>query len=202
MWVIATLGSIVVLIILVLCIPLDMAFHVEAYGKPNFRVKLSWLFGLVSKELGKGKREPEEKRKVTKGKPKRRKRGIRAKTVLQILRTKGLLRRLGRLLKDIVSRLTIRQFKVDFRIGLDDPADTGLLFAIIAPATFFLGSSWRHQINIEPSFEYEAVFEGYLYGSLRLQPIQLVPPCMRFVFSLSTIRVLKVLVLAKWKRRK
>ena len=202
MWVIATLASLAVLIILVFCVPLDMTFHIEAYGKPNFRVKLSWLFGLVSKELRKGKKEPEEKRKVVKGKPKRRKRGIRARTVLRILRTKGLLRRLGRLLRDIVSRLTIRQFRIDFRIGLDDPADTGLLFAIIGPATFFLGCSWRHQINVEPSFEDEAVFEGYLYGTVRLRPIQLVPPCMRFVFSLSTIRVLKVLVLAKWKRRK
>lgn len=179
-----------------------MTFHMEAYGRPKFRMRLLWLFGLVSKELGKGKRKPEEKERVAEGKPKHRKRRIRATTILQILRTKGLLRRLGGLLRDTISRLSIKEFRANFRVGLDDPADTGLLFAVIGPATFFLSSSWHNQIRVEPSFEDEAVFEGYLYGTVRLRPIQLVPPFIRFIFSLSTIRVLKVLVLTKWKRKK
>jgi hypothetical protein len=179
-----------------------MTFHVEAYGRPKFRMRLLWLFGLLSKELGKGKRKPEEKKMVAEGKPKRRKRRIRATTILQILRTKGLLKRLGSLLRDTISRLSIKEFKANFRVGLDDPADTGLLFAIIGPAIFFLSSSWHNQIRVEPSFEDEAVFEGYLYGTVRLRPIQLVPPFIRFIFSLSIIRVLKVLVLTKWKRKK
>ena len=202
MWVIATLASLAVLIILVFCVPLDMTFHMEAYGRPKFRMRLLWLFGLLSKELGKGKRKPEEKKRVAEGKPKRRKSRIRATTILQILRTKGLLRRLGGLLRNTISRLSIKEFRANFRVGLDDPADTGLLFAVIGPATSFLNSSWHHQIRVEPSFEDEAVFEGYLYGTVRLRPIQLVPPFIRFVFSLSTIRVLKVLVLTKWKRKK
>jgi len=202
LWVIATLAGLAVLIILVFCVPLDMTFHMEAYRRPKFRMKLLWLFGLVSKELGKRKREPEEKKRVAKGKPKRRKRGIRARTILQILRTKGLLRGLGGLLRDTIRRLSIKEFRANFRVGLDDPADTGLLFAIIGPATFFLSSSCHNQIRVEPSFEDEAIFEGYLYGTVRLRPIQLVPPFIRFIFSLSTIRVLRALVLTKWKRRK
>ena len=202
MWVVVVLASLAVLIILVFCVPLDMTFHMEAYGRPKFRMRLLWLFGLVSKELGKGKRKPEEKKRVAEGKPKHRKRRIRARTLIKILRTKGLLRRLGGLLRDTISRLSIKEFKANFRVGLDDPADTGLLFAIIGPAIFFLSSSWHNQIRVEPSFEDEAIFEGYLYGTVRLRPIQLVPPFIRFIFSLSTIRVLKVLVLTKWKRKK
>ena len=196
MWVVVALASLLALIILVFCVPLDMAFHLEVYGRPKFRMRLLWFFGLVSKELGKGKR------RVAEGKQKRRKRGIRAKTILKILRTKGLLRRLGGLLRDTVSRLRIRELRADFRVGFDDPADTGLLFSVIGPATFFLSSSSHHQIRVEPSFEDEAVFEGFVYGTVRLRPIQLVPSLIRFVFSLSTIRVLKVLVSTKWKGKK
>ena len=202
MWVVVALASLAVLIILVLCVPLDMSFHMEAYGRLKFRMRLLWMFGLVTKELGREKREPEDKERVAEGKPKRRKRRIRARTILQIIKTKGLLRRLGGLLKDTISRIRIKELRANFRVGLDDPADTGLLFAVIGPAIFLFSSSWHHQIRVEPSFEDEAVFRGYLYGRVRLQPIQLVPPFIRFVFSLSTIRVLKVLVLTKWKRKK
>jgi len=202
LWVIATLASLAGLIILVFCVPLDMAFHLEVYGRPKFRMRLLWFFGLVSKELGKGKKKPEEKKGVAEGKPKRRKKRIRTRTILKVLSTKGLIRRLGGLLRGILTCFRIKELEANFRIGLDDPADTGLLFAVFGPATFFLSSSLHHQIRLEPSFEDEAVFEGYLYGTVRLRPIQLVPPSIRFIFSLSTIRVLKVLFLTKWKRKK
>ena len=202
MWVIVALAGLAVLIILVLFVPLDMSFHLEAYGKQKFSMRLLWLFGLVSEELGKEKRKPEEKERVTEGKPKRTKRRIKARTIIQIIKTKGLLRRLGSLLRDIINRLRIKELRADLKVGLDDPADTGLLFAAIGSATSLINSYWHHQIKVEPSFEDEVVFEGNLCGTIRLQPIQLVPPFIRFIFSLSTIRVLKVLFLTKWKSKR
>jgi len=163
-------------------------------------MRLVWLFGLVSKEITKAKKKPEEKERVAKGKRKPRK--IQARTIFKILRTKGLLKQLKRLLRDVLRHLKIRDLRVDFRVGLDDPADTGLLFALIGPATFFLGSSRVHEIKVQPSFEDEAVFEGYLSGALKLVPIQLVIPFLKFTFSLATLRVVKILVVTKWKRKK
>lgn len=201
MWVVATLGSLALLIVLVLCIPLDLTLHMDIYGRPKARTRLVWLFGLVRKEIRRGEKKPREKRRVV---PEKRKPGEdwgRAKTIFQILRTKGLLKRFKRLLKDIFSRLKIRDLRINLRIGLDDPADTGLLFAVIGPATSLLKSPCPHQIRLQPAFT-EAVFEGDLSGVVRLQPIQLVIPLLRFALSLSTIRVLKTLVLTKWKRKK
>ena len=189
MWVIVALASLAALPILILCLPVDMVLHTDVYGKPKFRLRLSWLFGLVSKEVTEGKKKPEEKRKVVEGKrkPKKRMRGVRG--IFEILQTRGLLRQLKVLLKDILSRFKIRNLTADFRVGLGDPADTGLLFAIIGPVLSFLSPPFPHQIRVEPSFGSEAVFEGYSYGKVRLRPIQLVPPLLRFVFSLATIRV-------------
>ena len=199
MWVVAALASLVFLIILVLCIPVDMSFHLEAYGKPKFKMKMVWLFGLVNKELGRKKKESDGEENTTESRPKRTKRTIKAKTILQIMKTKGFLRSLVNLLKNIFSHLRIKDFSANFRVGLDDPADTGILFATIGAATSVLSSLGYHQIRVEPSFEDEVVFEGDLCGTIRLSPIQLAPPFMRFVFSLSTIRVLKLLFLTKWK---
>ena len=202
MWVIAALASLAVLIILVLCVPLNMVFRLDVDGRPRFRMRLVWLFGLVSKEITKAKKKPEEERRVAEGKRKPGKRRVKARTIFKILRTRGLLGQVKRLLKDILRRLKIRDLTADITVGLGDPADTGLLFAVIGPATFFLGSSHVHEIRVQPSFKDEAVFEGYLSGALRLLPIQLVIPFLRFVFSLATIRVVKTLVVGKWRRKK
>jgi len=179
-----------------------MAFRLDVDERPRFRMRLVWLFGLVSKEITKAKKKPEEERRVTEGKRKPRKRKIKARTILKVLRTRCLLRQLKRLLKDILRRLKIRDLTADITVGLGDPADTGLLFAVMGPATFFLGSSRIHEIRVRPSFEDEAVFEGYLSGAVRLLPIQLVIPSLRFTFSLAAIRVVKTLAVSKWKRKK
>ena len=190
MWVGITLATIAVLFILVLCIPLDIAFHIDVYGRPSFRIRLIWLFGLVSKELGKGKRKPEKKRKIT------------AKTLFEILQVEGLVKKLCDLGKDILSRVRVRELRANFKLGLDDPADTALLFGPIYTATLFLGSFCPHEIAVQPSFNGEAVCEGYLYGAVRLRPIQVVTPLTKFAFSLATVRAVKILVRSKWKRKK
>ncbi len=200
MWVVAILAGLAGLVILVLCVPLDMAFRVDVYGKPKLRLRLVWLFGLVSKELGREKKRAREKKEVLKEKPKK-KRRARSGTIFKILRVRGLLAQFKSLLRGVIRSFRISQLEANFRVGLDNPADTGFLLAVIGPATLFLNRSFPHRIRVQPSFT-EAVFEGFSSGNLSLRPIQLVPPIVRFVFSLATIRVLKVLALTKWKRKR
>lgn len=202
MWVIVALSSLAAFIILVLCVPLDITIHIDTAERPRSRMRLGWLFGLVSKEIRKVQKKPGEKRGELEGKRQLRGRRRRIRTVFAILGTKGLVTQLKDLVTDTLSRLEIRQIGVNFRVGLDDPADMGFLFAFIGPATLFLNSFSSHQIRVHPSFGDEAVFEGHLYGAVRLRPIRLVPTFMRFVLSLATIRAVKTLVLTKWKNKK
>ena len=109
---------------------------------------------------------------------------------------------LKELLKGVFSCLKFRDLVADFKIGLGDPADTGLLFAIIGPATAYFGSSHIHQIRFEPSFGEDAILQGYSQGTVRLHPIQLASPFLKFVFSFTSIRIVKTLISSKWKRRK
>ena len=177
-----------------------MTFHMEVYGRPKFRVKLAWFFGLISKELTREKKKPEGEKETTKEKPKKKRRAGFG-TVFEILRTRGLLGQIRILLRDIYSCFRISHLEANLRVGLDNPADTGLLFAFIGPATLFLRRSFPYQISIQPVFG-EAILEGFSHGKVRLRPIQLVPSFMRFVFSLATIRVVKTLVMTKWKRKR
>jgi hypothetical protein len=192
LWVIIALVSLFVLIILILCIPFDAAFRVDIYGSPRFSLRLVWLFGLVKKDLKRGKKKP------SKRKPGGR-RG--ARDIFKILRTKGLLRQAKTLVTDIFSRLKIRDLSIDLRVGLDDPADTGLLFSVIGPALLFC-SPLTYHLRVQPSFEGEAVLEGYAQGAVRLLPIRFVVPFLRFTFSMAALRAVKTVVLAKWKRKK
>ena len=201
MWVIAVLASLAVILFFVLWVPLDLVLYADVYGKPRFRLRLSWLFGLVSREITGEKEKPPDKKRAAKGKKKRGRRDTRV--IFTILRTKGLLRRLKDLIiKGIFSHLKARDLVADFKIGLGDPADTGFLFALIGPAAAFLGSSHRHQIRLEPSFGEDAVLQGYSRGTIRLRPIRLAPPLLKFAFSLTALRIVKTLISSKWKRRK
>jgi len=201
LWVIATLAGLTGIIIIVLCVPFDAALSVDTSDKPKFRLRLAWFFGLISKEVIREKKKPEEKKRVTEEKRKK-KRGAEFGTILNILRTKGLLKQFINLLKGILRQLKIRELAVNLRLGLENPADTGFLFAFIGSTTPFLNLPSRYQLKLQPFLSDEAVFEGYLRGVLSLQPIKLAGPFLGFVFSLATLRVLKTIILSKWKRKK
>jgi len=201
LWAIATLAGLVGLIILALCVPLDVALDLDTSAKPKFRLRLRWLFGLISKDIVRKKKEPEKPEKVVEKKP-RKKRRIGSRTVFRILRTRGLLKQTRNLVTDVLGQLEIRDLTANLELGLEDPADTGLLFALIGSATPFINLFSRYQVRVQPTFYNEAVFEGYLHGILRLRPIKLVRPFLRFVFSLAALRVVKTVVLSRWKRKK
>ena len=197
---IAILASLAILIILVLCVPLNILLRIDTNEKPKFKIRLAWLFGLVSKEAGREKKKPEDEWAAEHERKPGSKRE-KAAVIFKVLRTEGLLKQLGSLSKGVLSRIRIRELGVDLRVGLDSPADTGLLFAYIAPANLLLGSFSPHEIRIQPSFADNAVLEGYLYGVARLEPIQVVPPLIGFTFSPPTMRAIKTLVLSRWKRK-
>jgi len=186
--IVVTLTSLAVLITTMLLIPVDMALHMDVHGKPRARTRFVWLFGLVTKE-------------VTTGKTKTKKGINRAKTIFNILRTKGLLRQLKSLLRDVISHLKVRDLGTNLRVGLGDPADTGFLFALIGPATVFLNSSVPYPLRVQPSFDDKVSLEGSLDGTVRLRPIKLVIPTIRFACSPAAIKAVTRVALTGWKRR-
>ena len=204
MWVIYTIAGLAGLIVLVLCVPIDLTFNLDTSRSEKFRIKLVWLFGLIGKQIKREKGKP--KKKALKEKLPEKKRGKKRKrefkTILKILRTKGLLRIIKKLVRDILSQFKIRELAVNVKLGLDNPADMGFVYALIGVTKPFLNLPPQYQIRVQPYFLEELSLEGYLNGLLRLQPIGLIIPITRFIFSRAALRVAIILVLSKWKRKK
>ena len=190
-----------ILILLVLCIPFEMTFDMQATDHPAFRARVLWGFGLIRKELA-ATRKAGENMCEDDAKPKPQKRDIGGAALIQIIKSKKLLSQLRRLAIDTLRCLRLKAFTADLRIGLDDPADTGLLFALIGPAVVCLRAIWPHPIRVAPSFAEEAVIEGYAHGTVRVHPIQLILPFVRFAFSLSTFNFLSNMVVNLWKKQR
>ena len=204
MWVLLTLAGLAALLLFLLCVPLELVFDLEVNGRPKFGLRLVWFFGLFSQEVKKGKKKPKEEKGEVAGRHKPaggKKKGGDIKPVFKILRTRGLLRQVIRFLRRVITSFRIKELSLNLRLGFDNPADTGLLFAVIGPAMPFVSSSRFHRVSLEPSFD-GAVCQGRLHGVVGLQPIRLVPPITGLVFSPSTMRVVKTLVISKWKSRK
>jgi hypothetical protein len=201
LWVIVVLVSLAALITLFLCIPVELAFRANTEEKPKFSLRLIWLFGLFTRELRPTRNKPEEK-KITEYERRLGNWLSRLRVTFEVLQTKGLLKQLRRFIKRIIRQIKVRELVANLKVGLDNPADTGLLFAFIAPLNLAINYFLPNPIKIGPSFTGESFITGYLYGAVRLWPIQLAASMMALAFSLPALRATKKLVLYKWKRKR
>jgi len=183
------IAGITLFLILMLCIPVELVFDLEIPGEAKPRVRVGWLFGLVWKEIGRGRKKPKRKKKG----------GL--KPFLSLLRTRGLPGKLLKLARQILSRLKVRQLDADLRVGLDDPVDTGVLCAIMWPALASLNSSGPLRVRIEPSFA-EPALEASVHGRTRLFPIEMVGPLLGFVLSPAGLRAARLMVVSRWRKRR
>ncbi len=183
------IAGIIILVTLTLFIPIELVFHLETAGEDRSRIRVGWLFGLAWKDIGRGKKKPKKKKKRS------------MKPFLSLLRIEGVPSKLLRLVRQIFSCFKIRQLDADLRIGLDDPADTGMLYALLWPAFTSFNSSSPMRVNVEPSFT-ELALEVDLRGRIRLFPIKLVGTLLRFVLSPTGLRALRSMVVSSWKKKR
>ncbi len=193
MWILAILFGIVLFFIGLLAIPIDLRFYLEKEEKLRSQARVEWLYGLIGKDIE--FKKDKDKSKPKKKKKKKRKWKGHSRPFLALVRSKGFVRRFIRFLKGIRRIASIRELKLNLRIGLDDPADTAMLFAAIGPATLFVDHFSPIDTRVRPDFEQE-VFKGRFSGDLRIVPIKLIKPTLLFVLSPTTIRAVKSMVMA------
>ena len=195
MWVVIWLAVALAGLIAILSIPFEILCHLEVHEKPEFKIKLKWLFGLLKKDI-KPKKKPAKKKK----KPKLGE-GIRwLRAAFRIIRIKGMLKQLKLLVKRILHSFKIKELRVSFKVGLDDPADTAFLMGIINLFRLFWRPSFPHEIDIRADYEGQVFLEGYSHFTVRVLPIQIVVSLLRFLLSWNTIRAMGILVVTKWTK--
>ena len=180
------------LAVLLLCIPVDLAFSYERGEGSRSRMRIGWLFGLIGKELGGEKkgRERKPKKKAKKGR-----RSFRGP--LAVFSARGFSGSLLILARRLVRSVQVRDVDIELQVGTGDPAEMGLLYGVIRPCVALAQSSFSPNVRIQPNFV-EEIFEGHARGTVRVYPIKLIPPLIAFALSPATFRGLRAL----WRARK
>ena len=174
-------------LIALLSVPVDLAFRVRR--QTSFRTDLTvrWMFGLVEFPLK--RRKPREKP----GKPRAKEGKKRGRAVRLLPRLLGAVqsarfrRRLFRFCRDIIAALRLRDFGLRLRLGFDDPADTGVVWAFLAPLIAFLQAREAANVDVGADFERETL-DVDAEGKVRLIPAHLAWIALLFALSPVTLR--------------
>jgi hypothetical protein len=178
------IASIIGAITLLLCIPVYGLIDLRVEETP--RLSLTWLFGAYKRQF------PGDRSSVGRGKQRSVQR-IGWSRGLQGLLTGELKGNLAKLMHSVVRRVRIENLEVDFRLGLDDPADTALLLGPAGAASVLLNLYTAYDIRVIPILEGETC-QGYLKAKFRWLPIQSFQSLAAFLFSKTGRQMVELLV--------
>ncbi len=183
------LAVLAALALLLLAVPVELAFQFAGHPAPVGQVTIGWLFGLVRVPVSVGPGAGAPARGKRPSKP--RSPAGRRLPLRDLWRQKAFRRRVWRFVRDLIGSVRVRQLRLRLRWGLDDPADTGRLWAVAGPLALML--PWRGaDLQIRPDFE-QAVLDWDVQGRLLFVPLQWVGLVLFFVLSPASIRTWRIL---------
>jgi hypothetical protein len=191
--------GILLVIVLVLSVPVDLVFDFKTGGEGKALLRVEWLFGLVGKRL-----LPRRKREKPKKAEKTRKKrwGVGSfLSYISLARTRGVVPAFITLVRRMLGSFHIRQFEADLQLGLDDPADMGVVYGLLWPAFVLPIRSSSTTLRVQPVFG-SPTFEAALQGKVRVFPAEMVTNVLRFVFSPAGLRLIKAMAVLRWKKKK
>lgn len=173
------------LAVALLAAPLQMTFHVRGIEALEGRITVRGLFGLlrVNAEVP-GAPGPGAKIRRRTQAP----RPARGRlNPLPALSDAAFRRRCLRFAGDVLGALHLHRLRLQLRLGLGDPADTGRLWAWVGPLGA-VADGWRGaEVRIQPDFT-DAVIDFDLSGRMRLIPLQLMAIMIGFAVAPVSIR--------------
>lgn len=192
-------GIILVLLIAILAIPFEIIFDIHRRQAMQADIAVLWLFGVVRIPVTSKPTEPPEKRpsetpakkpRKTKKRQKRKAKSVNFTAAKNLFWNARFRYRLIKFVKDIFKTIHIASFYLRIRLGLDDPADTGRLWAYMGPLAVSLSNLSNATINLEPEFQTETLdVDGS--GRVRIVPLQVIFTVLAFVFSPVTINAFR-----------
>lgn len=158
-----------------LAIPVTLRFRVHWPNASQDDVQLRWFFGAVRVRFSTlGDSAARAGRRGPAGARRKKERGSqRSLNIASLVRNGEFRQRVFRFMGDCWRALQKKELRLNARIGLDDPADTGQLWALVGPWQGLLAGLSNSRIDIQPDFAVET-FELSSQGTLRLVPLTLV----------------------------
>ncbi len=193
------LAALAGLLLVLLAVPIDVAFRVRGIESLQGQFNIRWLFGLLRFRLqlpSPARPKPQARRpdRPPASTARAARKTRRRRAALAVLREAGFRDRCYCLVKDFLRAAHLR-LDLRIRLGLGDPADTGRLWALIGPLNAAAPSLHDVVIRIEPEF-IDAVFEFDAQGQCRLVPLQLLALAGIFAVSPPSLRAWRSMSLA------
>ena len=163
------------LIVILLAMPVTLAYRLSWKKTLSASLKLNWAFGLVRADVSPDLSNPEPDQATAVA----RKGGWwgastgRKSNVLAAIRQSSFRRRILRLVSDLWSAIHKKDVRLWVRAGLGDPADTGRLWAVLGPLSGIFLRPGDISVAIEPDF-LDATLEVDSSGIVRVVPLQIV----------------------------
>ncbi len=193
--------GIIILPLLLLAIPIQIDFVYDSSEQKKSQTRITWLFGLVHIRPNVS-REPKEWENVFHEQPKKEKRKKRKKVkshknglkaFIAVMQSKGFIRRIFRLFYEILTVAEISQLKACIFFGLDDPADTGRVYGLLAPSFSCLYAIPRVDFEAIPVFD-RVIMAANIQTRIRVVPINYIKSILMFVFSKESLRAARIFV--------
>ncbi|UCD09781.1 MAG: DUF2953 domain-containing protein [Dehalococcoidales bacterium] len=194
-------AGLIFFVVLLLCIPVETTAALDTGSGKKFTLIVSWLFGIINKDIGNRKQKQIKKRTIS-VKKKRLPSMSDIDVASQIVNAGGLLKRLKDLIIGIYRQIKIAEITGDLVVGLEDPAHTGMLFAFIGPTNALLNLHPKYNVSIRPFFDDANILEGTLNGNVKFQPIRLVGPVLKIAASKEVRRIGQDYIKKKWRSKR
>jgi len=179
------LGVAAVVVAFVLgCLLIPLRLEVEIPEQGRARTELSWAFGLVSRDLLALPWRPSKP-----GRPRRKRRAASPwlrRRLLAAVRSGGFPRMLARFGARLMRATHPRDVSFSAVVGLDDPCDTGRLWAVGGPLAVALAGASDGKVALAPHFAGERLsVQGR--GRFTVVPVQVIAIAVWFLVTLLTL---------------
>jgi hypothetical protein len=175
------ISLLLLLLVVLLSMPISLRFEFEQHRTHGNEIVVTCFFGLVnSRILLQEKATSKPSRKMNK--PKEQEERNEGKAVFKVLLQKRFRHRIFETLSDLWCSISKHNIKLHIKAGLDDPADTGQLWAIVGPTSALLPSNHQFSVLIEPDF-LNPSFQFDCRGTIRFIPLQIIFILVKLFFS-------------------
>ncbi len=191
----ATIAALLASLVALLAVPVALVIDARRGDTMEARWHIRWFFGLVDVRISRG-RSTDAPRDDPSTRSPRKQRGSGRRVLLAVVRTRGLLHRVGRLLTAAIRRMTFDRFHLEMIFGLDNPADTGFVYGCLSPLLVMAGIRGL-DVHCHPTF-LDPGLRGVFQATIRLRPLLIAGTLVAFLLSPPVLRA----AAAGWRARR
>jgi len=159
------------ILFLLFIIPVEIVFNYRNFGNPVRRIKISWLFGIVSFPIYPNKTSSKTK-KINESPKEKTQKGPGFSKLIKILRNGKFTEKTVNTGRQLLGSARAELSSFYLRLGLGDPVDTGILWGLLGPLSG-IAYGFTNKIQIEPDF-LDAGFEIDTEGKVSIIPLEII----------------------------